>query len=311
MNVGGTFAVDALNLMWAFRATHADVSLADIDRLPITGLIDLGVDVIAHLTRNNSWMARVHIKCVFRAWCSGPNAFVRYLGLLDCEMAVVLPNYIIPACSLLVSDLLADKAARRWGPLCLAAFSHLLRRGRTLWTAKASSFAPPFNFSRSQIGIAPLPAHVWPNLSRYLTASLLQWASFVLLSGTDFLAKPRKLVLQLIGLAAKNLPDVISKLEERIEGHRGKIAFGHFLRPTKYLHSLLLQQRMNSMVNKRKRVYATLVIASGCLYSVNVRALHPIGSPVLTWELLRCGEAMRPLTTLAQSFEGEAPIQRY
>src|SRR6516164_1140448 len=35
------------------------------------------------------------------------------------------------------------------------------------------------------------------------------------LSGTDFLAKPRKLVLQLIGLAAKNLPNVISKLEER------------------------------------------------------------------------------------------------
>src|SRR5262245_57739540 len=29
------------------------------------------------------------------------------------------------------------------GPLCLAAFSHLLRRARTLWTAKASSFAPP------------------------------------------------------------------------------------------------------------------------------------------------------------------------
>ena len=26
------------NLMWAFRATHADVSLADIDRLPSTGL---------------------------------------------------------------------------------------------------------------------------------------------------------------------------------------------------------------------------------------------------------------------------------
>src|SRR5262245_25386862 len=38
MNVSGTFAVDALNLMWAFRATHADVSLADIDRLPSTGL---------------------------------------------------------------------------------------------------------------------------------------------------------------------------------------------------------------------------------------------------------------------------------
>src|SRR5262249_16289895 len=52
MNVGGTFAVDAFNLMVAFRATHADVSLADIDRLPSTGLIDLGADVIAHLSRS-------------------------------------------------------------------------------------------------------------------------------------------------------------------------------------------------------------------------------------------------------------------
>src|SRR5215470_8529292 len=40
------------------------------------------------------------------------------------------------------------------------------------------------------------------------------------------------------------------------------------------LHSLLLQQRMNLVVNKRKRVYATLVIASGCLYLINVRVLH-------------------------------------
>jgi hypothetical protein len=67
MNVGGTFAVDAFNLRPAFRATHADVSLADIDRLPSTGLIDLGVDVIAHLSRGNSRMTRVHVKCVFRA----------------------------------------------------------------------------------------------------------------------------------------------------------------------------------------------------------------------------------------------------
>jgi len=103
MNVCGTFAVDAFNLMKAFRATHADVSFADIDRLPSTGLIDLGVDVIAHLSRGNSRMTRVHVKCVFRARCSGPTASIRHLGLLDCEMAVVLSNYIIPACSLILA----------------------------------------------------------------------------------------------------------------------------------------------------------------------------------------------------------------
>jgi hypothetical protein len=53
------------------------------------------------------------------------------------------------------------------------------------------------------------------------------------LSGTDFLAKPRKLVLQLIGLAAKNIPNIISKLEERIDRHRSKIAFDHFPPPTR------------------------------------------------------------------------------
>src|SRR5215472_12098593 len=83
------------------------------------------------------------------------------------------------------------------------------------------------------------------------------------LSGTDFLAKPRKLVLQLIGLAAKNLPNVISKLEERVDRHRSKIAFDHFPPPTRCQHSLLPQQKMNLMVSKRKRVYTTLVIASG------------------------------------------------
>jgi hypothetical protein len=40
-----------------------------------------------------------------------------------------------------------------------------------LSTAKSSSFAPAFSFSRSQTGCAPLPAHVFPDLSRYLTAT--------------------------------------------------------------------------------------------------------------------------------------------
>jgi hypothetical protein len=93
--------------------------------------------------------------------------------------------------------------------------------------------------------------------------STLQWASPDPFPGTDFTTKPRKLVLQLTGLAAKNLPNVISKLEERIDRHRGKITFGHFPPPTRCQHSLLLQQKMSLMVSKRKRVYTTLVIASG------------------------------------------------
>src|SRR5215831_11253348 len=54
---------------------------------------------------------------------------------------------------------------------CAAKWPFYLRGGRALWTAKASSFAPAFNFCRSQTGSAPLPAQVWPNLSRYLTAT--------------------------------------------------------------------------------------------------------------------------------------------
>jgi hypothetical protein len=42
-----------------------------------------------------------------------------------------------------------------------------------LWTAKFSSFAPAFNFSRSQIGRAPLPAHVWPNFENFVGCDVL------------------------------------------------------------------------------------------------------------------------------------------
>jgi len=47
----------------------------------------------------------------------------------------------------------------------------VLREAGFLSTAKSASFAPAFNFSRSQTGCAPLPAHVFPELSRYLTAT--------------------------------------------------------------------------------------------------------------------------------------------
>src|SRR5262249_3874905 len=53
-------------------------------------------------------------------------------------------------------------------PVWFAARLFVGRPYFALWTAKASSFAPAFNFSRSQVGSAPLPAHTLPDLSRYL-----------------------------------------------------------------------------------------------------------------------------------------------
>src|SRR5262249_6146932 len=47
-----------------------------------------------------------------------------------------------------------------------------LREATVLSTAKSSSVAPAFNFSRSHTGCAPLPAQVFPSLSRYLIATL-------------------------------------------------------------------------------------------------------------------------------------------
>src|SRR5262245_45763363 len=40
-----------------------------------------------------------------------------------------------------------------------------------LSTAKSFSLAPAFSFSRSHLGCAPLPAQVFPDLSRYLTGT--------------------------------------------------------------------------------------------------------------------------------------------
>src|SRR5262249_25482948 len=46
-----------------------------------------------------------------------------------------------------------------------------LREAAVLGTAKSSSFDPAFSFSRTQTYFASLPAHVCPDLSRYLTAT--------------------------------------------------------------------------------------------------------------------------------------------
>ena len=59
----------------------------------------------------------------------------------------------------------AQRLARR---RFLVFLGEVLREATVFPTAKSSSFAPPFNFSRSQTGCAPRPAHVLPDLSRYL-----------------------------------------------------------------------------------------------------------------------------------------------
>jgi len=51
-------------------------------------------------------------------------------------------------------------------------FGEALRETALLLTAKSSSFAPALSCSRNQTGCAPLPAHEFPDLSRYLTATL-------------------------------------------------------------------------------------------------------------------------------------------
>jgi hypothetical protein len=64
------------------------------------------------------------------------------------------------------------------------------RGRRTLWAAKSSSFAPAFNFSRSQIGCLPLPAHALPDLSRYLTASFRFFKELLLPSLLEPISSP-------------------------------------------------------------------------------------------------------------------------
>ena len=51
-------------------------------------------------------------------------------------------------------------------------FLALRREAIFLSTAKSRSLAPPFILSLSQTGIAPRPAHVLPDLSRYLAGTL-------------------------------------------------------------------------------------------------------------------------------------------
>jgi hypothetical protein len=55
-------------------------------------------------------------------------------------------------------------------------FGETLRGATVFRTEKSSSFAPAFNFSRSQTGCAPRPAHVLPDLSRYLIGTFLPFS---------------------------------------------------------------------------------------------------------------------------------------
>ena len=66
----------------------------------------------------------------------------------------------------------AGCSAQRFPLRALLVFlGEALREAAAFWTAKSSSFAPPLSLSRSQTGWAPRPAHVLPDLSRYLTAT--------------------------------------------------------------------------------------------------------------------------------------------
>jgi hypothetical protein len=96
-------------------------------------------------------------------------------------------------------------------------------------TAKSSSFAPALSFSRSHTGCAPLPAHVLPESSRYLTATFRPFIElprpFLL---ENHVVKLGKLVCQFLSLAAERTSDVLAQLQKGFNGHRGKVAFsGH------------------------------------------------------------------------------------
>jgi hypothetical protein len=67
---------------------------------------------------------------------------------------------------------IAGCSAQRFPLRALLVFlGETLREAAAFWTAKSSSFAPPLSLSRSQTGCAPRPAHVLPDLSRYLAAT--------------------------------------------------------------------------------------------------------------------------------------------
>jgi hypothetical protein len=82
-------------------------------------------------------------------------------------------------------------------------------------------------------------------------------------------------VPQLIGLAAKNLSDVISKLEERIEGHRGKITFDHFPPPTRCQHKLVATAENELDGEQAEACLYHIVIASGLLISSGGAVVSP------------------------------------
>jgi hypothetical protein len=94
-----------------------------------------------------------------------------------------------------------------------------LRAAADFSTAKSSSFAPALSFSRSHTGSAPVPARVLPSFSRYLTGTL---RPFIALPRPrrplpNSPAQPSKLVLQPVCLLAEHPPDIIPKLQKRVD----------------------------------------------------------------------------------------------
>jgi len=90
------------------------------------------------------------------------------------------------------------------------------RTPRSYEPAKSSALRRLCERSRSQMGCAPLPAHLCLRLSRYLIAAFRPFNEF---SGASFRrpishAQPRKLALQLVSPTAEHIPHVVAELQK-------------------------------------------------------------------------------------------------
>jgi hypothetical protein len=95
------------------------------------------------------------------------------------------------------------------------ALRRVLTRLAFLWTAKSSSLAPAFSLSRNQTGCAPLPAHVLPDLSRYLTGTLRPFSELPRALNPIW-CPTCKLSFQLVRPTGENIIDFLPKLQKRI-----------------------------------------------------------------------------------------------
>jgi hypothetical protein len=82
----------------------------------------------------------------------------------------------------------------------------------SLLNSKIFQLCARFELSRSHTGCAPLPAHVLPDLSRYLIGTLRPFSELVPRVRCQSLwSSARKLSFQLISLTIENTANVLTK----------------------------------------------------------------------------------------------------